>query len=193
MDMLKTYADTLANRVSNTQVTDELGRVISIDSAIQQLGKLGRQTHAAGNKIIFIGNGGSSAICSHMAIDYSKNGGMRALAFNDAAFLTCLGNDFGYDSVFTKQLECHGRPRDLLVAISSSGQSSNILKAVAQAKAQDLTVVTLSGFKASNPLRLLGGLNFYLADDNYGFVELGHLTLLHAALDIAMGWRPDLT
>jgi D-sedoheptulose 7-phosphate isomerase len=193
VDMLKTYADTLANRVSNTQVTDELGRVISIDSAIQQLGKLGRQTHAAGNKIIFIGNGGSSAICSHMAIDYSKNGGMRALAFNDAAFLTCLGNDFGYDSVFTKQLECHGRPSDLLVAISSSGQSSNILKAVAQAKAQDLTVVTLSGFKASNPLRLLGGLNFYLADDNYGFVELGHLTLLHAALDMAMGWRPEIT
>ena len=190
--MLKTYADTLANRVSTTQATDEHGAAISIDMAILQLGKLARETHAVGNKIIFIGNGGSAGISSHMAVDYSKNGGMRALAFNDAAFLTCLGNDFGYGSVFTKQLEFHGRPGDLLVAISSSGQSPNILKAVDQAKSQNLTVVTLSGFKPSNPLRLLGELNFYLADDNYGFVELGHLTLLHAALDIEMGWRPEI-
>lgn len=188
--MLKNYVDHLAACVSNCTVTNEKGEEILLDSGILQLGKLAKKTHAVGNKIIFIGNGGSAAICSHMAIDYSKNGGMRALAFNDGAFLTCLGNDFGYQSVFTKQVEFHGQPGDLLIAISSSGKSQNILEAVQQAKAQKMNVITLSGFDSINPLRLLGQLNFYIADRNYGFVELGHLTLLHAALDIEMGWRP---
>jgi D-sedoheptulose 7-phosphate isomerase len=186
--MLKSYVDNLSNCVSNCVVTDEANELIPIDVGILQLGKLAKKTHAVGNKIIFIGNGGSAAICSHMAIDYSKNGGMRALAFNDGAFLTCLGNDFGYESVFTKQVEFHGQPGDLLVAISSSGQSKNIIEAAKQAKSQKMFVVTLTGFNHTNPLRLLGDLNFYLENGNYGFVEVGHLTLLHAALDIEMGW-----
>jgi D-sedoheptulose 7-phosphate isomerase len=187
--MLKSYADNLSNCVSNCVVTDEANELIPLDAGILQLGKLAKKTHAVGHKIIFIGNGGSAAICSHMAIDYSKNGGMRALAFNDGAFLTCLGNDFGYESVFTKQVEFHGQPGDLLVAISSSGQSKNIIEATKQAKLQKMFVVTLTGFERTNPLRLSGHLNFYLENENYGFVEVGHLTLLHAALDIEMGWR----
>lgn len=189
--MLNKYAEHLASCVSNCAVTNESGETLSLNSAITELGKLARNTHSTGNKIIFIGNGGSAGICSHMAIDYSKNGNMRALAFNDGAFLTCLGNDFGYESVFIKQIEFHGQPGDLLIAISSSGQSKNILAAVTQAKLQKMKVVTLSGFNFKNPLRFLGQLNFYLADNNYGFVELGHQTLLHAALDIEMGWKPE--
>ena len=65
-----------------------------------------------------------------MAIDFTKNGGLRALAFNDGSTLTCLGNDLGYENVFAKQIELHARPGDMLVAISSSGRSANILKGV---------------------------------------------------------------
>ena len=85
----------------------------------------------AGNKLIFVGNGGSAAItASHMATDYSKNGNIRALALNDSSMLTCLGNDLGYDRVFAKQIELHARAGDLVIAISSSGRSANILNAV---------------------------------------------------------------
>ena len=73
---------------------------------------------------MFIGNGGSAGIASHSAIDFTKNGSMPALAFNDGAALTCLGNDLGYDSVFAAQIEARGRPGDLLIAISSSGKVS---------------------------------------------------------------------
>jgi D-sedoheptulose 7-phosphate isomerase len=139
--------------------------------------------HAAGNKLIFLGNGGSAAIASHMAADYSKNGNLRALALNDAAMLTCVGNDLGYDRVFAKQIELHGRRGDLVVAISSSGRSANILNAVAAAREAGCTVVTLSGFTPDNPLRQLGDLNFYVASDRYGLVEVSHLTLCHALLD----------
>jgi D-sedoheptulose 7-phosphate isomerase len=191
VNLLNSYIQTLAARLQETQVTNLAGTAIASETAILEAGKLARATHASGNKLMFIGNGGSAGICSHMATDYSKNGGMRSLAFNDGAFLTCLGNDYGYEHVFAKQIEFHGRAGDLLIAISSSGKSPNILKAVEAARQCKASVITLSGFGADNPLRKAGDLNFYLADGNYGFVEVGHLTLLHAVLDIAMGWKPE--
>jgi len=152
--------------------------------------KAAHDAHDAGNKIIFVGNGGSAGIASHLAIDFSKNGGLRALAFNDASALTCLGNDLGYENVFAKQLEFHARPGDVLVAISSSGRSPNILGAVKMARQRDCKVVTYSGFSENNDLRRTGDVNFYVRgqDKEYGFVEVAHLALCHAVLDIDMGW-----
>ncbi len=97
------------------------------------------------------------------------------------------GNDLGYDQVFAKQIEMHGRPGDLVIAISSSGRSANILNAVKAARAAKSAVVTFSGFAADNPLRSLGNINFYIASDRYGFVEIGHLTICHAILDFLCG------
>ncbi len=140
-------------------------------------------------KVMFVGNGGSAAIASHMAIDYSKNGGFSALAFNDGAALTCLANDLGYDQVFAEQVEQHGRPGDLLIAISSSGNSANIINAAVTARTRDIAVLTLSGFEPDNRLRGLGDINVYAPSGLYGFVEIAHLTFCHAILDIVMGWR----
>src|SRR6516164_7294600 len=98
--------------------------------------------------------------------------------------LTCLGNDLGYENVFAKQLDLHARPGDFLIAISSSGRSPNILGAVKAARAQDCRIVTFSGFAAENELRRTGDLNFYVRSHEYGFVELAHLALCHAVLDI---------
>jgi D-sedoheptulose 7-phosphate isomerase len=146
-----------------------------------------RAVHAAGNKVIFVGNGGSAAIASHMATDYSKNGGVRSLALNDSSMLTCLGNDLGYDRVFAKQIELHARAGDLVFAISSSGRSPNILNAAAAAANAGCSIITLSGFTPDNPLRTKGEVNFYIGSDRYGFVEIGHLTICHAILDYLCG------
>jgi D-sedoheptulose 7-phosphate isomerase len=146
--------------------------------------------HERGNRLFFIGNGGSAGICSHLAVDFSKNGGMRALALNDSSMLTCIGNDYGYEHVFEKQIEWQARSGDIVIAISSSGRSANILNGVKAARAQGSAVYTLSGFGADNPLRKTGDVNFYLADLSYGIVEIGHLTILHMVLDLEMGWRP---
>ena len=114
---------------------------------------------ASGNKLIFIGNGASAAISSHLATDYWKNGGMRAIAFNDAALLTCVSNDIGYDYVFERSIEMFADRGDILVAISSSGKSKNVLRGVRAAREKGCGVITLSGFKAGNPLRRLGDIN----------------------------------
>ncbi len=133
--------------------------------------------------IYLIGNGGSAAIASHQAVDLMRNAGIRAMAFNDSAMLTCIGNDFGYDKVFSKPLELLAMREDVLIAVSSSGQSKNILGAVEVAKSIGIKVVTFSGFEPNNPLRAKGDLNYYVPSNNYGIVEVLHLLLIHTLID----------
>src|SRR5262245_65309265 len=104
-----------------------------IDEGFAHVRDAPHRAHESGNTIMFIGNGGSAGIASHLAIDFAKNGGLRALALNDAAALTCLGNDLGYEAVFAKQLDFHARPGDMLIAISSSGMSANIIAEIGRA------------------------------------------------------------
>lgn len=185
------YIRTLERVLTAACVTDNSGAEIPLDLAIRRIGQEMRDTHDQGNRVFFIGNGGSAGICSHLATDFSKNGGMRALSLNDSTTLTCLGNDFGYEHVFSKQLEWHAQNNDIVVLISSSGRSPNVLNAVRSAKSCGCRVFTLSGFKPDNPLRKLGDVNFYLASQHYGVVEVGHLALMHSILDIQMGWLPE--
>jgi D-sedoheptulose 7-phosphate isomerase len=184
---LQSYFVTLSDLLCQVEVTAKSGERVEFADAATALMARARATHAAGNKLIFVGNGGSAAIASHMATDYSKNGGVRSLALNDASMLTCLGNDLGYDRVFAKQIELHARSGDLVIAISSSGRSANILNAVDAAAAAGCTIATMSGFTPDNPLRRKGEWNFYVASDRYGFVEIGHLTICHAVLDFLCG------
>lgn len=188
MSPVSGYFAALAALTAAAEITDRDGGRLETDPGFDRAMALLKAPAAARGKIMFVGNGGSAGICSHMATDFTKNGRMPALAFNDGAMLTCFGNDFGYEYVFSGQIEAHGRAEDLLVAISSSGRSPNILRAVAAARAVGCPVLTLSGFGADNPLRRLGDLNFYVASDQYGFVEVAHQALLHAMLDLIMGW-----
>jgi len=184
---LQNYFLTLSDLLCRVEVTSKNGARVEFADAATSLMAAARATHAAGNKLIFVGNGGSAAIASHMATDYSKNGGVRSLALNDGSMLTCLGNDLGFDRVFAKQIELHARAGDLMIAISSSGRSPNILNAVDAAEAAGCTIASMSGFTPDNPLRRRGAWNFYVASDRYGFVEIGHLTICHAILDFLCG------
>jgi len=183
---MRGFVATLADLLTATEASDSAGRFRAIDEAVEWAALAARATHDRGNKLIFIGNGGSAGIASHMAADYSKSANLRALALNDASMLTCLGNDYGYEQVFAKQIEFHGRPGDFLVALSSSGRSANILNAVEAARGMDCTVMTLSGFTPDNPLRAMGDMNFFLASDAYLFVEVGHMALCHAILEYSI-------
>jgi D-sedoheptulose 7-phosphate isomerase len=181
------YFTYLFDHLTHAAVTTASGQSLQLADALKQCISDARLAHAAGNKLIFIGNGGSAAIASHMATDFSKNGNIRSLALNDSAMVTCLSNDLGYDQVFAKQIEMHVRHGDILVAISSSGRSANIINAVYAARAAGCEIITFSGFNYDNPLRSLGDINFYVDSDRYGFVEIAHLTLCHAILDFICG------
>ena len=141
---------------------------------------------ASGQKIIFIGNGGSAAISSHMAIDFWKNGGMKAISFNDGPQLTCIGNDYGYKHVFEKPIEMFADSGDILIAISSSGKSENILLGVQAAGLKGCRIITLSGFDENNPLSSIGEFNFYVPSKSYGPVEVIHHSICHCIIDTIM-------
>lgn len=153
-----------------------------VDTVVELLFRCRQQ----GKKVMWVGNGGSAAIAAHSAIDYWRTGSIKAMSFNEGPLLTCIGNDFGYASVFEKPLQLFADKGDILVAISSSGQSENIIKAVEAAKVAGCAVVTASGFKEDNPLRLLGDVNFYVPSRHYGHVELVHGVLCHSFLDLFM-------
>jgi D-sedoheptulose 7-phosphate isomerase len=178
------YIETLTAHAGQAAATLEDGGDIELDAALEALVERMLSSHEKGGRTWLIGNGGSSAVASHLANDFSKNGGVRASAFTDASLLTCLSNDFGYETVYSKALEFQAQSDDGLIAISSSGKSPNIVMAVAQARRMGLWVATLSGFDQDNQLRTLGDINIYVNSMAYGFVELSHFILLHAALDL---------
>ncbi len=179
------YFEGLGHLYRSLEVNNQEGISLNFATGIDQVMNLALKTHESGHKLMFIGNGGSAGITSHMAIDYWKNGGIRSMAFNDASLLTCLGNDYGYEHVFAKPIEMHAQPEDLLIAISSSGKSANILNGVKAAREAKCHVVTLSGFSPDNPLRRLGDVNFYVPSQAYGYVEITHLAVCHSILDMA--------
>jgi D-sedoheptulose 7-phosphate isomerase len=190
-DRIEAYFDALDRVTRNVECAAANGETLSIQDAFARVRDAAHGAHDRGAKIMFIGNGGSAGICSHMAMDFSNRGGLRSTAFNDGSALTCLGNDLGYENVFAKQIEWHGRPGDLLIAISSSGRSRNILKGVETARAQGCGVATFSGFEEDNPLRKKGEVNFYVRSRQYGLVEVAHQALIHAILDLDTGWNPE--
>ncbi len=137
-----------------------------------------------GGIIYVIGNGGSAGIASHFSNDLMKALKIASQTFFDSNLMTCLSNDYGYETVFSYPLERLAKSSDLLVAISSSGQSKNILNAVEVCRARSIPVITLSGFREDNPLRQMGALNFWIDRTDYGLVESAHFALLHAVIDL---------
>ena len=177
--------------IDEIRVTDQQGKTIPIDTALEQTIQSILEHAQEGGKVFFIGNGGSAAIASHMAVDFWKNGGIPALAFNDASLLTCLSNDCGYEHVFEKSIEMFAGAKDILVAISSSGQSENILRGVTTAQNKGVEVLTLSGFKDDNSLRSMGKVNFYVPASDYGYVEIIHHFLCHFMVDVIISEKSE--
>lgn len=184
--LLEKYLAALNGCQSRMEASAENLRKLNLEEAVRQAVELIHETTRKARKVIFIGNGGSAAIASHQAVDLWKNGGVRAVAFNDASLLTCISNDFGYEHVFEKPVEMFAERGDVLIAISSSGSSRNILQAVEKAREKGCAVITLSGFQPDNPLRRKGDVNFYIPSDSYGLVEISHLTLCHCIADQMM-------
>lgn len=183
------YFDRLSDCFGKIETTDKKGKAVSFEKAVSGTVSLAITSAEAGNKIMIVGNGGSASIASHIAIDFLKNAGIPAVAFNDASSLTCLANDLGYEEVFAKPVEMLSRKGDIFIAISSSGKSSNILKAAEAAGRKNNFIVTLSGFGGDNPLRKTGDINFYVPSSSYGHIEITHLAICHRIVDAVMDKR----
>lgn len=181
---MKDYINELNNILLNIKITDSINTNIDLNHSIEKAIDIIKDQSQKHNKIIIIGNGGSASIADHLAIDLWKNAGIRATTYSDSALLTCISNDFGYEYVFEKPIEMFADKGDVLIAISSSGMSKNIINGAVTANKKGCKIITMSGFKEKNTLRSKGEINFYVPSDSYGYVELAHSILCHCIVDI---------
>lgn len=186
---LKTQSELFAALIGDGCFTDGDGSAMPAEQGVDTALRTLRAVRDRRGTVYLVGNGGSAAVASHAATDFFNTGGMRALTLHDPSTLTCFSNDYGYDQAFSARLARLLTPQDLLIAISSSGRSANIVNAAECARACAAGLITLTGFTADNPLRRMGALNYWLDSDAYGMVEIGHLFLLHHVADLlAMEW-----
>lgn len=158
--------------------------LISEDEAFNCAFELLSKTASERGIVYVIGNGGSAGIASHFSNDLMKALQIPSQTLYDSNLMTCLSNDLGFENVFSYPLERLLKPNDLLVIISSSGKSLNVVKAAHVAVIKGVPMITLSGFSKANPLCQLGHLNFWIDRSDYGLVETAHFFLLHTIIDL---------
>jgi D-sedoheptulose 7-phosphate isomerase len=176
MEFFKNYFELLSEKL-----------VAIEESQLEEAVDMIKKTMEGQRKVIIVGNGGSAAMSSHVAVDLTKNAGIRAINFNEADLLTCFANDYGYEHWVSQALKFYADKGDLVILISSSGSSKNILNGAAIARELGLSIVTFSGFNPDNPLRKLGDLNFYVDSRGYNIVEMAHHVWLVALVDRIIG------
>ncbi|MFT6632355.1 MAG: D-sedoheptulose 7-phosphate isomerase [Bacteriovoracaceae bacterium] len=185
-DFFKKYVDMVKYSLDRMETTFFDGAArgpISNEIGMETWCKWTEEMKVSGGTMYFIGNGASSTMASHMSADATKNGQLRSKTFNDQSLLTAISNDIDYKEVYALPVERFGNVEDVLVTISSSGNSPNIIRAIEEAHKIGMKVVTLSGMKENNDSRKNGDLNFWIPADFYGVVESSHQTVLHSWLD----------
>ena len=180
------YLKDLSNIMLATQATDKNGNAMTLDEGGNKAVQMILDVGAASRKVMLVGNGGSSSVVGHVQTDIIKCVGIKAMVFTEPSMLTAVSNDHGYETSYQRPVEWWAEEGDLILAVSSSGKSKNILNAVSAAVDRGCQAITLSGFEPDNPLRHLGDINLYVSDRSYGYVETAHAALTHFITDRAM-------
>ncbi len=178
-----TYLEDVASCLSSPLASDRYGRVLDLDAAV--MSAVNRIQDAG--EVYLVGNGGSASVVAHAQNDFVKAAKVKARVFQDVPLLTAYTNDCGYHHSQADPLQLWMTKADVLIAVSSSGASGNILEAARVARNLGAGLITYSGFDPTNPLRRLGDLNFFVPSDHYGRVELTHAALLHCLTDWLAG------
>ena len=142
------------------------------------------EVHKNGKKTLIFGNGGSAAMASHFSVDMTKNAGIRCVNYNEADLITCFANDYGHDNWMKEAINKYHDKGDVVILISSSGTSKNIVNAAQYCKDNNIDLITLSGFTKDNPLSTLGNVNFHIESTEYNYIEMSHHIILLALVDI---------
>ena len=160
-----------------------------VSSEIIRLKEIMLETHSLGGKLIFAGNGASSSIASHCALDFSKQAKIKSLCFSDPSYITALSNDCGYEEWLKVALSHHLESSDLVILISSSGNSENIIRAAQFAREERATVAAFSGMKSNNRLRSLCDFDLWVDNMSYNVIENVHSIWLTIICDLIIGSR----
>ena len=157
----------------------------SIDTnLIDQSVELIKKKIKTNNTTYIAGNGGSASIASHVSVDFIKVAKVKSSTFNNSNLITCFANDYGYENWVKEAIKAYCLINDLVILISSSGTSPNILNAAKYCKDTNIDLITLSGFNKDNELSQLGKVNFHVNSKNYNHIEMTHHIILLSIVDI---------
>ena len=134
--------------------------------------------HKLHGTVYIVGNGGSASIASHVAVDFLKSLGIKAMTFNESSLITCYANDYGYENWVKEVIKVHCTKGDILISISSSGESLNIVNGIEEAKKKNIFCISLTGFKKNNHVSKISDISFWVDSENYNVVETLHLVAL---------------
>lgn len=181
---IRDYYSEVIKGINNMIITDANNSEISIEQASEIWIDRAKKLRDEDNGLIFFcGNGASASMAEHMSHDWFQNAEVNTTTVAETAHLTAISNDLSYDDVFAYRINRIVTEKDIVVTISSSGNSGNVIKALETAKSKGAFCITFSGMKADNKSRKLGDLNFYVPLDAYGLVESAHAVILHSVLD----------
>jgi D-sedoheptulose 7-phosphate isomerase len=183
MSYLSTYTTITATALNETVASDKSGSSLELDTAFDTWIKLVHNRKQQRGTFFFCGNGASCTMAEHLSHDCFQNADMKTYTISETSHITAISNDISYENVFAYRIGKIGTANDVLITISSSGNSPNIIKAIVTAHEKGMFVVTLSGKDHDNRSRKLGDLNFYVPLLTYGLIESAHAMLLHALLD----------
>jgi D-sedoheptulose 7-phosphate isomerase len=174
----------LHNILKGLSIRDQYGNALQHDEGFERWKKITFRARDTDDTIFFVGNGASASMASHFSADITKMLHSRTQIFTDLSLITACANDLCYEEVYAKPLSWFMKKDDMLVAISSSGNSQNIVRAIDTAKSIGGEIVTLSAMDIDNKIRTMGDLNFYIPASTYGLAETCHAAILHYWVDL---------
>ena len=177
------HCDAFGALLKKAEFTDREGNSLAPQEAFARLTDLAIGCREKQSFCYCIGNGASASMAAHFAADAGKNAALRTMVFTDPALLTAIGNDISYTEVYAEPLRRYCGKDDLLLAVSSSGNSPNIVAAVRTARECGAAILTFSAMRPDNSIRALGDINIWVPASSYGDAESAHAFLLHYWLD----------
>ena len=186
-DYAKSYIDTFHTGIKKTEYKIS-GENSNSSSFFHKLNEQTKKVKQNGGRLFFFGNGASASFSNHMALDWSKNGGILAFCLSDSAMLTALANDYDFEGCFLEFLKINSpTSNDLVVTTSSSGNSKNIVKVLEYCKENNISSFGLSGLNEGNKTEILSHFSLFVPMNTYGMVECIHQLFHHIFLDKFMG------
>ena len=157
------------------------------DESILKLRNIIYETYLNKGKLIFIGNGASASLASHAATDFTKQAKIPSIAFNDHNLITALANDYGYHNWAAKAIEFYSEPNDMVIFISVSGESSNLVEGINFANKISLSTASLTGSSQTNSLKQKSKYSLWVNSKAYNIVESIHTIWITLIIDLFVG------
>jgi len=178
------YITTLTQCLTDISFRNIDGKEIGFEKGFSEWTDRTKKIRQSNKTIYFIGNGASASMACHMAADVAKNGNIRTQVFTDVSLITAIANDISYDEVFAEPIRLQMIDNDMLIAISSSGNSKNVIRACEECRKKNGQIITLSAMNRDNLLQTMGDLNIYIPAQTYGWAESAHAVILHYWMDL---------